>query len=81
MTQLMLAPLIANIRCQLPHQFHHHMFAVFVPLPPRRFDPDAAPDVPVKLNELGINRISHSMASYIYQMVNFNQQRLEGKTG
>ena len=77
----MLAPLTANIRCKLPRQFHHHMFAVFVPLPPQRFDPDAAPDAPVKLGELGIVRSGHLMANCIGQMVHFNQQGLEGNTG
>ena len=56
------------------------MFAVFVPLHPQRFDSDASPDAPTKLDELGINRSGHLMASCIDQMVHFNQQRLKGKT-
>lgn len=72
--QLLLAPALAKVSRQLPSQFCHHLFAVFAPLTLQKLGADAAPDMPVKLGQFGIDRKGHPLAGRMNQLAYLGQQ-------
>lgn len=72
---LAFAPALAKVRRQLPCQFCHHLLALLASLPLQQFGVDAAPDMPVKLGEFGIDRDGHLLAGRLDKLPQLGKQR------